>query len=287
VLFFNNFLVAGILSLLSLIPRPPAGLVEFGDQLLLAGQADQAVTEYKRYIFLHSGEPGDETGIAYYKMGLAYRQQGLWDNALDALQKAIQTASGDEARDEWRIAQGVTLIAAGRFDQADFLLLKVEMYSASEEAKKDATFFRGVSGLYTSKYDQAREAFRAYFRFGDAEKSELGAKVDGLLARVQKKGYKSPRLAKTLSSILPGLGQMYAADWLGGFNALAINGATGALLVYDLLEWRWQNALFNSVFFFERFYRGNRINAEEAAKTYNQNLSRKTAAEILRLLEKT
>jgi len=285
--FFNSFLSAGLLSLLSLIPRPLAGLVEFGDQLLLTGQYDQAITEYKRYIFFHSGEPGDEIGTAYYKMGLAYRQQGLWDNALDALQKAVQTASGDEARDEWRIAQGVTLIAAGRFDQADFLLLKVEMYSPSEEAKKNATFFRGVSGLYTSKYDQSREAFHAYFRLGGADRTELGAKVDGLLARTQKKGYKSPRLAKTLSSILPGLGQMYAADWLGGFNALAINGLTGALLVYDLLEWRWQNALFNSIFFFERFYRGNRMNAEEAAKKYNQNLSRVTAAEILRLLEKT
>lgn len=285
--FFNSFLSAGLLSLLSLIPRPLAGLVEFGDQLLLAGQYDQAITEYKRYIFFHSGEPGAEIGAAYYKMGLAYRQQGSWDNALDALQKAVQTASGDEARDEWRIAQGVTLIAAGRFDQADFLLLKVEMYSPSEEAKKNATFFRGVSGLYTSKYDQAREAFHAYFRLGGADRTGLGAKVDGLLARTQKKGYKSPRLAKTLSSILPGLGQMYAADWLGGFNALAINGLTGALLVYDLLEWRWQNALFNSIFFFERFYRGNRMNAEEAAKKYNQNLSRVTAAEILRLLEKT
>jgi len=284
--FFNNILSAGFILWLSVSPGRPDRLLSFADRLLSEGQVNEAITEYKRYVFFNSDEPGNAAGYAYYQMGLAYRHQGRWDEAVAALLKSIQAESLEETRDERRIALGVTEIACGRYDQADFTLLKVEMFSPFGEAKKRAAFFRGICNLYTAKWSEAREAFRNYSSGDNLEMRDLGKKVDSLLVQASKKGLKSPRLAKTLSTFLPGLGQIYASDWAGGLNAFVLNAATAYLLVHDLVRLEIQDAVFNSVFLFERFYSGNRQRAEEAAKKYNQNLSRQMAAEILKILER-
>jgi len=284
--FFNNFLSAGLLILLSVIPGRPDGVLHLADELFAAGQFDEAVTEYKRYIFFNAENPEAAPGYAYYRIGLAYRSQGRWDDAIATLQKSIQAESREDAREERRLALGVTQIACGRYDQADFLLLKIEMYSPFEEAKRKAAFFRGICALYTSKWDEAREAFQNYFGGRDLETDALGKRIEGLLVQAQRKGYKSPRLAKALSTFVPGLGQIYATDWVGGLNALALNAATGYLLVHDLVQKQIQDAVFNSIFLFQRFYSGNRQNAEDAAMRYNKALSQRMAAEVLKILER-
>lgn len=282
--FFNNLLSSGLVLLVSFLPIRPDPVLGFADRLFTAGQYDQAVTEYRRYLFFHAEDPGNAVGYAYSQMGLAYRGQGLWDDAIAMLQRSVQAEVREDVRDERRVTLGVTLIACGRYDQADFTLLKVEMFSPYESSKRKAVFFRGISALYMFKWDVARDAFRDYFSGQGPEMDVLEKRIEGLLGQAENQGYKSPRLARTLSTIVPGLGQIYASDWAGGINALVINAAMGYLVVHDLAQRQILNAVFNSLFLFERFYGGNRQNAEDAAKQFNRDLSQRMAAEILKVL---
>jgi tetratricopeptide (TPR) repeat protein len=282
--FFNSLLSGGFVLLVSFLPFRPDPVLELADQLFTAGQFDEAITEYKRYLFFHAEDPENAAGYAYSQIGLSYRGQGLWGDAIAMLQKSVQAEIREDVRDERRVALGVTLIACGRYDQAEFTLLKVEMFSASESAIRKAVFFRGISALYTSKWEVARETFHNYFGGQTPEMAAIRKQIEELIGEAGNQKYKSPRLARALSTIVPGLGQIYASDLAGGFNAILIIAATGYLCVSDLVQKRILDAIFTSTFLFERFYSGNRQNAEDAAKRYNRNLSQRMTAEILKVL---
>jgi tetratricopeptide (TPR) repeat protein len=283
---FSRYFQIGIILWLSVVSVQSDQVLSFADQLFSAGQSEEAITEYKRFVFFHSEDRENDAGYAFYKMGLAYRDQSRWDEAIAMFQKSIQIESLDRVRDERRIALGVTLIACGRFGEADFLLLKVEMYSPFIETKKRSSFFRGICNLYTSNWAEARIAFQSYFLGQRPELKDLETRVDDFLSQAPKIKYKSPGLANVLSTVVPGSGQIYAADWAGGINAFIINAATGYLVVHDLAQKQILDAIFNALFLFERFYSGNRQNSKEAVARYNQNLNRQFASKILKFLER-
>jgi len=244
-----------------------------------------AITEYKRYIFFNSKKEDEKITYAYYKIGLAYRNQGKWKDALKALQKSIETANTEYIRDERKIDLSIVLIASGNYSYAEFHLIKVEMFSHIPKIKQRAAFFRGISALYSFKWKRAREAFHVYFNNQKIESKKISKKIDSLLSKAQNFKYKSPKLAKILSTILPGAGQIYAADWRNGINALVINVATGYFFINDLLKRQYLNAIFKQLFLFRSFYRGNRSLAEESAKNYNHNINKKFVKKILGIIK--
>ncbi|HID93976.1 MAG TPA: outer membrane protein assembly factor BamD [bacterium (Candidatus Stahlbacteria)] len=252
--------------------------LELADWLLSSECYKDAITEYKRFIFFNP--TSDSVSYAYYKIGLAYRNVHKWTESLHALQQAIQTASSDSIRDERKIALAVTLIASRNYSAAEFELLKVELFSQFESLKKKAAFFRGISTLYTFKWDESRDAFDKYFN----ATISVGRRVDSLLAIYQQLRYKSPKLAKLLSTILPGAGQIYVGDWRNGINALAINMVTGYLLADALLKRHYNDALFSFLWLFQRYYLGNRHHAEEIAQNYNLHLNQLVVERILQNL---
>ena len=252
--------------------------LELGDWLLDTGCYEDAVTEYKRFIFFNP--VSDSVSYAYYKIGLAYRNEHKWTESLHALQQAIQTAPSDSVRDEAKIALAITLIASGNYGAAELELLKIELFSSSESLKKKAAFFRGISNLYTFKWDEARNAFKKYFN----DTTIVGRQVDSLLAVSQQLRYKSPRLARFLSTILPGAGQIYVGDWRNGINALAINIVTGYVVVSSLIEHRYNDAFLSFTSIFQRYYLGNRQHATKIAQNHNLHLNRLLAEHVLQNL---
>ncbi len=244
-----------------------------------------AITEYKRFIFFSKQINLSKIGYAHYKIGLAYRNQKLWEECIEAFQKSIQAEIQEDIKIERKISLAVALIASGNYDKAEFMLLRVETFCEIPQLRKKAAYFRGISALYTSKWKEATEAFNIYFNDTNNNSQKIAKQINSLLVKAQSSKYKSPKLAKTLSTILPGAGQIYAGDWLDGVNALIINTATVYLLYNNVHKQRYREAIFDSFFLFERFYSGNRLNAEKAAMKYNQNKKQKFAAQILQILK--
>jgi len=259
--------------------------IALGERFFNSENYYDAITEYKRYIFFNPAKEDNSISNTYYKIGLSYFHLGKQDEAISELRKSIQTANTDQTREERKIDLAVVLIASGMYSSAEFLLIKVEMYSPIPELKKKAAYLRGIASLYSYKWQQASEAFHAYFNEPKDESQGMPEQLESLLNRAQNLKYKSPKLAKILSTILPGSGQIYAGDWRNGINALLLNFTTGYFFVNDILQRQYQDAFINYLFLFGRFYRGNRYHAEEAAKKYNTQFNQALASQILKALQ--
>lgn len=244
------------------------------------GNYENAITEYKRFIYFN---PNDKKiSEIYYKIGLAYRDKGNWKNAIDAFRKSSAIALNDSISDEIRITIGTTLIAKGNYSSAEFELLKVSLFSKYPKIKRKAIFFLGVCYIYSFKWDEAEKSVTQYF--SDSIPNHF-SKIDSLLTQAKNFKYKSPKLAKWLSTFLPGSGQIYAGNWLNGINALIVNGLTSYLLFDSIIDKRYEDVLITNITVFERYYKGNRYNAEKMAELHNKKASQEYAREILEHLQ--
>jgi tetratricopeptide (TPR) repeat protein len=279
----GNFTVLAVALLLftavSISASDPA--LDLGDLLFGLENYDAAITEYKRFLFFNADHP--QTGEAQFKIGLAYRAQEWWAEAVEAMIAAAQLTTETELQAERRVELAVTLIASGAYDLAVVELIKVDMHSRSTRLRQRARFLRGVAYLYQFKWEQARLVFQTYFdEIPDATRA--AAEIDALFSEAINLPQKSEKVARLLSTFLPGLGQTYAGDWKNGLNALLLNGVLGYITLDAAIERDYDDALLSFFFLSYRYYTGNRYRAAEAAQTFNDRESRRYVQKILQAL---
>ena len=255
--------------------------LDLGDYFFVRENYDAAITEYKRFLFFNADDP--RVDEVQFKIGLAYRAQKWWMEAAEAMIAAIQRTTETELQAERRVELAVTLIASGAYDLALVELIKVDMQSQSARLRQRARFLRGVAYLYQFKWEQARSVFQVYF---DEIPSAAGAvaEIDTLFLDALNRSQKSEKVARRLSTFLPGLGQTYAGDWKNGLNALLLNGVLGYITLDAAIERDYDDALLSFFFLFYRYYAGNRYRAVEAAQTFNDREKRQHVEKILQAL---
>ena len=274
---FNKFtfvLIVLCLSCISLTTTAEELPLSLAKHLSTQGNYDAAITEYKRFLFFHADDA--RVGEIYYRMGLAYRAQGLWTEAVAMLQTAIYHAVDSESKSEYQLALAVTHIATQDYDLAQLELIKVTLRAPAATLHRRALFLRGVAYVYQFRWHEARDVLKNW---------STDEKLDALLAAAMRKPQKSAALARILSTILPGAGQVYAGKWRDGLNALALNGALGFLTVDAALDRHYTDALLWGGLVFWRYYQGNTFRAGEAAEQVNQQQARHTAEMILQRLQ--
>jgi tetratricopeptide (TPR) repeat protein len=261
-------------------------VLSLADRLMELGSYDEAITEYKRFIFFNP--KGEDTGCALHRMGLAYRAGYNWQEAIDAFRASILAAEDSRVADERRIVLATTLIASGNYSLARLELLRVSESSERPSLYLKSLYFGGVACLYMFDWDAAREAFGGFYSLRAGLRSEptgrtmeRAKEIESILFQVRR-SYKSVRLARSLSTIFPGLGQIYAGDWRDGLNALALNGLTVALLANAICRRDYRDAVLISSISI-RYYMGNIYHAGMDVRKYNESLDRRNAAKILRL----
>ena len=254
---------------------------DLGEYLFALENYDAAITEYKRFLFFNPHQP--QVAEAQFKIGLAYRAQGWWPEAVKAMTAAVQLATETESQAEMRTELAVTLIASGAYDFALVELIKVDMQSQSVRLRQRARFLRGVVYLYQFKWEQARSVFQAYLE-GMPGAAEAAAKIDALFLDALNRRWKSEKTARLLSTFLPGLGQTYAGDWKNGLNALLLNGVLGYVTLNAAIERDYDDALLSFFFLSYRYYAGNRYRAAEAAQAFNDRENRQHVEKILQVL---
>jgi len=285
-LFFNKRLLGPALMLWAVGGWGQDQALLLADRYMKAENYEDAVTEFKRYIFFNSGREGADVSYAYCQIGLALGNVGKWTEAFDNLNKSVQSALDDKTKDERRLSLAVAQIGGKNYGRAKFTLLKLEMFGSDEDLRARARFFSGICAIYEYDWKEAQAVFEEYFQSGSGDQfRSIKPGLDALLVQAVRSSQKSPSVAKWLSTFLPGTGQIYCGDWSNGFNALALNAATGYLLVHDVLARQYQDVLLNSFFLFNRFYQGNKDNAATLALQYNERINRLWAEKILDVLK--
>lgn len=257
----------------------PDMVLYHADLFLEAGFYEEAITEYKRYLYFN---PSTELASdAYYKIAHAYKNQNRWDDVVIALRQAIHTSANDSIKQEREIALAATYIAAKRYSLGEILLLKILTYTEHPYLKQKALLLHGVACLYSSKWEAAQSSFDAYFQ--EQPEPTLQADIDTLLHEARNFSYKSPDDARGLSTLIPGLGQFYVGDYKNALNAFLLNGGLAAWMIYKLWHGYLGDAYVIYYFLFRRYYYGNRYHAQRLAQEYNENLD---AVQVEKILHK-
>lgn len=277
---FSRILLLSVMLLFYVVTAHAEDVaLNLAESLFESGNYEEAITEYKRFIFFNS--ESEKLSTAYYKIGLSYRNEGRWEESINALQQAIQFSPTESIRNEMEMALAVILIASKNYSASEFQLLKIETSSSSPIMRKKAAFFRGIVYLYTFRWEEAKKAFHIYFSNETSVVDNFSIKIDSMLSIAKDLEYKSPATAKLFSTLLPGTGQLYVGDWRNGLNALMLNALTGYILFDSLIVGNYISATTLYLPIFQRYYTGNRYHTEKIAEAYNERLNKRFASDIL------
>ena len=248
--------------------------LSLGRHLAVQGNYDAAITEYKRFLFFHPDD--SRIGEVHYNIGLAYKAQGLWTEAITALRTATYLAIDREAKSEYQLALAVTLIATQNYDLAQLELIKVVLRKPSVPLFRRALFLQGVAYIYQFRWEKARSVLQDY---------TADERLDALFEDALNRPQKSIKVAKGLSTIFPGAGHIYAGDWRDGLNALVLNSALGFLTIDAVFAEHYTDAALWGGFAFLRYYRGSTFRAGAAAEQFNLKESQRAAEALLQRLQ--
>ena len=196
----------------------------------------------------------------------------------------LSDSTDSKDSNEWREAymSALALYRAGRYADAAREWAELARSSEDEAAAERAQLGRAWAAIRLRDWGAAASHLdRLPIMFPDSEllpRAELLRRQLGDGPRFSKR---SPKTAKTLSTFLPGAGQIYAGRCANGVVSALLNGAFFYLLGDSLTEKRWVDSAFIYLIG-ARFYWGGRQNAAKFARERNE---RETERFIERLTE--
>lgn len=217
----------------------------------------EAITEFKRLQFF------DEENIysfeSNYKIGVAYKKGGFYDNAIEYLSKAnLKTDNfAEKAEIDFQLIR--CNILRKTFDRAHQLLDQMKGDTLYSDYHKEIDYWRGWTFMLEDKWDLAELSFAQIS--DDHELKKLCKEV--------KNDKYSVTFARVISYILPGAGQFYTGNYFSGFMSLAWNALWGYLTVNSFVEERAFDGIATGALLWLRFYRGNVQNAGKLAEMEN------------------
>lgn len=227
------------------------------DKLFSEEQYYDTITEYKRLQFFD--DKNEYSFESNYKIGVAYKKGGYYENAIRYLTKAKLDAVNDEEEIETQFQIIRTNILRSTFERSFQLLDELEKNSNEEKYRNEINYWRGWTFMLADKWDSAATHFSKIS--GDHELKKL-------CKQVENEKY-SVTFARVISYILPGAGQFYTGNYISGFISLAWNVLWGYLTVDAFIADRaFDGAAIGSLLWL-RFYRGNIQNAGKLAENEN------------------
>ena len=237
-----------------------ASIASFADSLFDEKDYYRSITEYKRLIHLYP-----ESGLskkAELKIGLSYLEGKQLEAARINLEKFINKYPDDPIRWDATFLLGEVHFRGKDYESAINYYSYAQEKAANADMKKKASMRKGNALLRGERWWEASLAFKS---FEDEMPGLSTAARDG-----SKTPYKSPKMAGTLSAIIPGSGQMYIGRKKDAFSALLLNGLFIAG-TYEAFR-RDDYALGSLLLFFEvGWYTGNIYSAISGAHKFNRH----------------
>jgi outer membrane protein assembly factor BamD (BamD/ComL family) len=227
-------LVGAMLSFVTPVWSQPSSLVTphdpltdadqilgFADALFNDGDYFRAITEYKRFLFLHPTDP--RAGRVQLQIGLSYLRGQQWEDARQTFEAIARQHPDAEIRAEAAYLIGETAFQQGRYTQAIAdLQAVVERYGQTPVGER-ARYLLGWSYLRARQWPEASQTFETISTasplFPSSRALADAAREGERLPR------KSPALAGLMSAVIPGTGHFYTGRFRDGTIALLLNAA--------------------------------------------------------------
>jgi len=245
------------------------------------GYFDDAITEYYRAIFW---EESDKSLLcsAHLRMGLCYREIHEWDKAIYCFQHAERIAPNDSLLERIKIATASIDIVLGKYGLAQIRLLSLINRSNYKILQQQEVLLLITSAILELDWEKTKNFLD---QFGDYINCEVKSRMKEILEIAINRKQKSPRLAKWLSTFIPGLGQSYANDNRNALNAFILNGFNFSTTGYFLYYNEYYNAFLYFIFIGERYYSGNRYQAQQSVYKHETRINDNYMKELLTIIK--
>jgi TolA-binding protein/TM2 domain-containing membrane protein YozV len=250
------------LPLVSTARQPP--LFAFAQSLYAAGEYYRAIGEFQRFLFVQPEHP--LASEAQLTIGLAFFCGERWLQAVEVFRQVARTTPNAMMRAEAVLWMAETRTRGG--DQVEAIRLYQELirqYPESVIAQR-AAYLIGWSYVQLRQWEEAREAFARIDPQSPYYAS--GKRLDVALGTPPELPHRSPSVARVLSTVLPGAGQIYTGHTLDGLIGLGLHAALIASTI-GAVGAGLEGAAGISAFFTWGFYRTQRSYAASLAEDFN------------------
>ncbi|MFC1682914.1 tol-pal system YbgF family protein, partial [Candidatus Zixiibacteriota bacterium] len=244
---------------------------ERAELLYAEGRYDQAITEYRRYLFRFPGD--DRNDQARHRIGLAYLRSGRWTAGRAELTILSSEAAREELRYRSRLQGDLSFLSQGQVDQSEPTLrslLSDPLVTSAKDRAAEVQYWLGVCALRQSQWVEATGIFHWLNEQTGPTEYQDGTRS---LLRAAREGYQLPRrspgLAAALSMFAPGSGQIYSGRPWNGLISLVLNAGVGYLTVDAFRDNRHLDGTLLISLLWSRFYFGGVQNAARFAREHN------------------
>ena len=241
---------------------PP--LFGFAQSLFEAGEYYRAIGEFQRFLFFQPEHP--LASEAQLKVGLGFFCGERWTQAFEVFRQVARAAPDPSIRPMAALWMAETRAHAGDDPQAIRLYREATTEYHGTPVAERAAFLMGWSLLRQRQWVEARQAFAEVdaksFYHASAQRLAVALNPPPSLPQ------RSPTLARVLSMVVPGAGQIYTGHPLDGLIGVGVHGALIAGAAGAVMA-GLQGAAGIDAFFTWGFYQTQMSNAAVSAREFN------------------
>lgn len=221
----------------------------FAKKLFASSDYEVAVTAYQRALFFDRGVYRAE---AYHHLGNCFYELREYEKASHCYDLAFFSEKNDSVKTELVFKKTSSLLLSKKFNDGIAELLSINDDSPRYIRKK-RNFYLGIAYFGLNETDISEKHFLSCIDSSDSSSRENLKKQ---FLRVKKINKRHPKIARILSTILPGAGQFYSGDVKNGLNSLLINAAFIGLGVVVAKNYTPFDAVLAVFPWFQRYYTG-------------------------------
>lgn len=295
----KNFSKVLLIFLLFLTVKPSFAAQGY-DKIFFTGMAlyqkgceKEAVTEFKRYIFLKDYGDVNLFSVACTYVSIYYENHKMYDEALlysNMTAREMSSRNLSPSVMEKYYLRNLKLLSLKATKNEEWLERDETIHAYinfnryTERVKQFAWIVLIKNDLENWEWDKALSNFEEFSqRFPNIYSEETQAEFKKQIDEIKKAKKKNPTTAAWLS-ILPGLGQVYAGNPKDGLNAFLLNGTLITATVFSIITQNYADVILVEAGLVVRFYRGNIYNAQMETIKYNKKLNDEYVDKITNLL---
>lgn len=277
---------------------PYEDIYNYAQNLYQAQAIEQAETEFKRYIFMQDyvQEEGNYLTQSLCSLAEIYEKEENWSLAALSIQKAINSIKQKDNEEVYELTDALRIKHirylyksyqnSKKYLSDDlFIFSYMNLPDISDKVKQCAYSAAISNAVIKGRIEYAEKTFReAEKLFSQSLDQEELQTINTSFKFLSSYKQKNQKLAGYLSFI-PGLGQLYAANYKDALNAFLLNGSIIAVSVYSICMldfWTFSLLEFDPLI---RFMKGNIYNAQKDAYNYNLKKQKEFAEPILECLK--
>ena len=246
--------------------------IKFADDQFRSGNLTTALKSYQRALFFSEGKEN-----LYLFMQIA--EISFLTQDYESAQKYFGLAY-DQSGDENLKTDLLFKKASSQMMNKNFQFAIIDLLSVNDTDRvvhKRLNYYLGTCYFGLEDFSKSRSCFEYCIEPEDK-------KVLADLFSDKRLLSPSPRKARIMSMILPGLGQTYSGDLKAGFNSLALTSALIALGINISVKYQPVDAIITILPWYQRYYMGGYGKAEEIAEKRRNAKRNEVYSSVVKLI---